>query len=425
MIPSKIELEKLYIEQKLTQKEISKKYNVSKASVCRWFDKYQINVNNKRREKEKLSKDILIDLYVNKKLTTQDISEICNVNRVTVGKWLKVYGIPRNDITKPKDIPSKLNLENLYLNELKTLDEIGIVYNVNRNLVSKWLNSYNIKIRLYNVKIEQPTKEILYYLYNDEKLTISDISKIYNTNDSVIRRLFIKYSIEARSNLRKYHHLRAIKFTQEQKEFIVGTMLGDGHLACIGKKKSVRLSIIHSIKQIDYFFWKRKIMSNFINNCNIYEEKKRNSIRISSTSIIHNDFVFYHKLFYDNRKKIINYDLIHHLTPFAMAIWYMDDGWLNGKVSMRISSESFTKKENELLQSIILINFGIRSKVNEYTRNNKKYYYLSFNKANSILLTNLIEPYVVDSMKYKLVKEIYRASTTECKAPLKEDEDTV
>lgn len=425
MIPSKIELQKLYTEKNLTQKEIAKKYNVSKASVCRWFKKHNIEIDNSFKEKEKLSKEKLIELYVDGGLNTSEIAERCGVHRVTVGKWLKAYRIPRTDITKPKDIPPKEELEHLYNKELKTLDEIGNYYSVNRNLVSKWLMSYGIKIRLFNVKIERPTKEILENLYINEKLTISNIAKIYKTNDTVVRRWFCTYKIDTRSNQRKFYHLKAVPFTKEQCEFIVGTMLGDGHLACIGKNKSVRLNIIHSIKQIDYFFWKRRIMGNFINNCNIYEEKKRNSIRISSASIVHNGFSFYHKLFYDNRKKVIRDRLIHYLTPLAMAIWIMDDGWLNGNTNMRISSESFTKYENESLQSMIKINFGIRCKVNEYSRNNKKYYYLSFNKRNSILLTNLIEPYIIDSMRYKLVKEIHRSSTTECKAPSQKDEDTV
>lgn len=408
MIPSKIEL--LDLHKTLSQKKIAEKYNVSKSSVCRWFKKYNIQNNTSFRETQKLSNDVLIELYVNQGLTTSEIAEKCGVCRVTVGKWLKVCKIPRVDATKPKPVPPRDELFSLYIEQKKTLEEIGLIYKVNRNLVSNWLSIYNIQIRMYNIRIERPTKEILERLYISEKLTLSSIADIWNTNITVVRRWFEKYKINTRSNSRKYYHLKAIPFTKQQREFIVGTMLGDGHLACIGKKQSVRLNIIHSIKQIDYFLWKKEIMGNFINQCLVYKEKKRNSTRITSTSIVHNEFSFYHKLFYDNKKKIIKNSLIHYLTPFAMAIWVMDDGWLNHGINIKISSESFTKKENEELQLMIKINFNIKCKVLEYTRNEKKYYYLSFNKRNSILLSNMIEPYVIDSMKYKLVPHDKRDS---------------
>lgn len=400
MIPSKVELENLHFQQKLSQKDIAKKFDISNASVCRWFKKYQIKTIDNHRDKEKLSKDNLIDLYINQGLTTEQIANKFNVHRVTIAKWLKCYNIPRFDVTEPKKIPDKEELKKLYCLEFKTLDEIGEIYKVNRNLVSKWLNQYNIKIRLFNRKVEIPTKEILDQLYNVEMLTISQISNIYKTNDTVVRRWFENFQIIARSNQRKYFHLKAIPFNNKQKEFIIGTMLGDGHLSCNGT--APRLNIIHSIKQMDYFFWKKEIMGNFINNCQIYKEKTRNSTRISSTSIVHNEFSFYYKLFYDNKKKIIKDELINYITPMAMAVWVMDDGWKNYS-NIRISSESFTKIENEKLQYMIKINFNIYCKVAEYNRNNKKYYYLSFNKENSILLTKLIEPYFEESMKYKLV----------------------
>ena len=86
----------------------------------------------------------------------------------------------------------------------------------------------------------------------------------------------------------------------------------------------------------------------------------------------------------------------------------MDDGHTR-KYDMKISSEGFTKKENEILQNAIYVNFGIRCKVSEYNRYNKKYYHLTFNKKNSIKLTELIKPYIIPSMEHKLL----RFSTTD------------
>ena len=91
------------------------------------------------------------------------------------------------------------------------------------------------------------------------------------------------------------------------------------------------------------------------------------------------------------------------ITPFILAIWFMDCGCIKKKANMRISTMKFSYAENKLLQAALKINFGIRSKICEYPSKNKKCYYLSFNKKNSIILSDLIDEYIIPSMKYKLI----------------------
>ena len=417
---SKEELQKLYIDNNLTIDQIAEKLKVSKAAVFRKIKKYEIEKENNHFEKKPLSKELLIDLYINQEKTLDEIAQVAGSHRITIYKWMRIYNIPTRDPNKLREIPSKDKLYDLYVVQCKTLDEMELILNANRNLISKWLRSYNITIRLYNVKVECPTKEILLRLYEQEKMTVKQISELYKTNETVVQRWFYGFSIPLRSNQRKFYHLRGIPLTQRQREFIVGTMLGDGFLACIGKKGSVRLTMTHCEKQLDYLLWKKEIMSNYVNMVQgPYTEKTRNSTRWSWASINLNDFKFFHKLFYENNKKIIREEVGHYLTPLGMAVWFMDDGWKNHS-NLRISSEGFTKLENETLSRIIKLNFDINCKVAEYTRHNKKYCYLSFNKENSIKLTKLIKPYVIDLMSYKLIQDC--SSTTICQTPTKDDD---
>jgi hypothetical protein len=126
-------------------------------------------------------------------------------------------------------------------------------------------------------------------------------------------------------------------------------------------------------------------------------------------TVTHNEFRFYYNLFYENCKKIIRPEIVNYLSPLALSVWFCDDGSINKKVNMRFATDGFSKEENEILQEALRLNFNIRCKVCEYTRNNKKYYFLSLNKENSNKLTEIIKPYVLDSLKYKLI-----SSTTEC-----------
>lgn len=149
--------------------------------------------------------------------------------------------------------------------------------------------------------------------------------------------------------------------------------------------------------------WKKEIFGPLVNAFNKREDIRGNSVMYNFVSITHDEFEFFYNLFYEDNKKNIKKDMAQYLTPFALAIWVMDDGSkCQAKNTMRIATDCFSKDENELLASFIKLNFNISAKVSKYTRHDKKYYYLSFNVKNASLLSEVIRPYVVKSMNYKL-----------------------
>jgi len=260
-------------------------------------------------------------------------------------------------------------------------------------------------------------KEKLIELYVEKRLTTYEIAEIYSLNRTTISKWLKKYDIDINPKQRKFELIKKIPFTKKQRELIFGTLLGDGCIAPHGRKnKSHRLYIGHCEKQKDFVFWKKEILGNFVNVVNRNVDKRGNSIMYSFVSITHNEFKFFYNLFYENNKKIIRECMIHYLTPFALAIFVMDDGSrYKVKNTMRISTDGFSKEENELLSKFIKLNFNINAKVCEYSRNDRKYYYLSFNVRNSALLSDVIRPYVIDCLSYKLCPS--RSSTTERQTP--------
>lgn len=295
---------------------------------------------------------------------------------------------------------SKEQISKLYCAERMTMSEIGKIFGISRKSVKKILEKYDIESRKTRASCDIPDKDELIKLYTEQMLTLNQIGKLYGVGRKTVNSWFNTHNITKISNMeRKYYGLRKIPLSQKQKEFIIGTMLGDGSIASSGKFK--RLSLGHSIKQVKYLLWKKDIMGNLINNVYRQTQTTRNSTILHCCTIGHQDFNFFYKLFYKNNKKIIRDELAHYITPFSMAVWYMDDGSAK-KYCMKISTEGFTKKENEILQHIVNANFKIKCKVCEYNNRGKKYYYLSFNKKNSILLCNLIDEHVIDSMRYKI-----------------------
>jgi len=251
-------------------------------------------------------------------------------------------------------------------------------------------------------KIDIP-KDKLIELYCEKHLTMFEIAEIYNVDRTTISNKLKQFNIDSDPSQRKYRIIRGIPFTKTQKEFIVGCTLGDGSVICSGRRINSYFKVDHCEKQKEYLMWKKELLGNFTNTINTYVDKRGNSTMLGFHTIAHTELNFYRKLFYENNKKVIRDELGLHLSPLGLAVWFMDDGSLNSTCNYRFHTQGFTEKDNIKLQNILKANFDLNVKVCEYERNNTKYYYLSLNKRNATNMTEIIKPYVVDCMKYKLI----------------------
>lgn len=113
------------------------------------------------------------------------------------------------------------------------------------------------------------------------------------------------------------------------------------------------------------------------------------------------------ELFIINKKKHIKINLIKdHLTAIGLAHWYMDDGnrcyykgpRFNKDMSVVINTQGFEIEEVKILIKELNEKFNLNS-------------YLSFNKKKPIIYIpnkdydkfyNIINPFIIDSMRYKL-----------------------
>jgi hypothetical protein len=240
-----------------------------------------------------------------------------------------------------------------------------------------------------------------------------EISEIYNVDRTTISNKLKKFQIDSDPSQRKYRILKETPLTKEQKDFIVGTTLGDGSIILSGRRKTPYFKVSHCEKQKDYLMWKKEMLGNLVNNVTRLEDKRGNSIMYSFHTIAHKDLSKLHKLFYENNKKIIKNEIDAYITPLGLAVWFMDDGSKMNTCNYRFSTDGFTKEENQILANMLKTSFDLNVKVCEYTRNNKKYYYLFLNKRNAINVTEIMKPYIVDCMKYKLID---CSSTTTCQA---------
>lgn len=193
--------------------------------------------------------------------------------------------------------------------------------------------------------------------------------------------------------------------TKCQRAALIGTILGDAHLEKNGRY--VRLKIDHSIKQQAYVEHKYKIFREHAagipkivsvadkRTLQIYKHVRFNTKSISQ-------FVKYRSLFYSDGRKIVPDQISEILiSPLALAIWFMDDGARRTDCkALRLHTSAYSFLENTLLVNTLRKNFDIKSKIHK-VKEGSYTLYIPSNEAKKFC--QLIEPYIIPSMRYKLL----------------------
>lgn len=217
------------------------------------------------------------------------------------------------------------------------------------------------------------------------------------------------------------------KLTQIQREILIGKLLGDAHLETQTKGRTYRLLIEHSVKQDDYVKHlyevfepivptpPKEVTHKYTLDCGSERESKN----IMFKTRIHPGFRFYGQLFYKERVKCIPKNIYKFLTPRVLAYWYMDDGARKGKdrLGKRLHTEGFSFSDVQIL-SDALKKYGIDNTIQNQTRKYKKkiqvgekvevetieknYKIIYITSKGDKIFTDMIRPYVIESLTYKL-----------------------
>lgn len=152
--------------------------------------------------KEQL-KQMLNDYYINQKLSIRQIAKKFNVRYSTIQGWLVKLNIPRREAKAPESIIiPKEELIRLYVEEKKSACEIAKIYGTSHSTILEKLRKYGIEIRpnkkLVNV---ENLKEMLENMYLKRELSISQIAKEFGVTKEAIWRWMNKFNIPRRSLL--------------------------------------------------------------------------------------------------------------------------------------------------------------------------------------------------------------------------------
>lgn len=192
-----------------------------------------------------------------------------------------------------------------------------------------------------------------------------------------------------------------INLTQRQEEILVGKLLGDGFLEQNGS--NVRLKIDHGGNQKDYVFWLyEEFKSVALKPYKLLFQDKRNG-----QTYIHWRFATYSlpilnswkELFYIEKRKVINSQIIEQITPLSLAVWYMDDGFRRTDCrGLYLCTSGYSMEEQYLLQECLSRKFDIQTSLHFAAKNVR--IYISSSQVNKFC--NIVRSFILPSFKYKL-----------------------
>lgn len=198
------------------------------------------------------------------------------------------------------------------------------------------------------------------------------------------------------------HELHNIPFTQEQKDVMYGSILGDGYLRSTSGI-SWSLAFSHGEKQLDYLKWKYDLFEKFVTTKKFgvaFRDFHGNAPVHSFATISHPEITAFYHLTHPDGKKLVTKEWLDLLSPLSLAVWYMDDGSLNKRYgTIVLSTNAYSLQEQELMIDFFEKKHGLHAKL-EKRRNDQ--YALRINASESKAFRSIIADYVPDCMSYKL-----------------------
>ena len=130
----------------------------------------------------------------------------------------------------------------------------------------------------------------------------------------------------------------------KKDQLIYSMLLGDGWLC----KKDLRIQ--HSEKQLNYLKWKRKLLIKEGIDCGTIKYRNNNGFPA---------FYFYTKSYsfiesfkkknYNPDKTACVLNNLNNLTPFSIAVWYMDDGSKCGNSNFYLNTQQYSLSDQKKL----------------------------------------------------------------------------
>ena len=187
-----------------------------------------------------------------------------------------------------------------------------------------------------------------------------------------------------------------------QKQILIGSLLGDGHLETQNHGKTFRFTVVQSSKKALYFQYLYDQFQDLITTpvyTRTYQTRQGFSSTLRFTTRTNTLFTPYGFMFYCGGVKQVPACIEEILTPLGLSIWYMDDGSVKSSQSKGVyfNTQSFSVSDIDRLCLVLKTKFQIDS----WKRQDSGNYRIYVSGKSYERLGSLITPYFTDDMWYK------------------------
>lgn len=191
-----------------------------------------------------------------------------------------------------------------------------------------------------------------------------------------------------------------------KEQLIAALALGDGSLVD-SSVNLTKLVIRHSTHQEDYCNWKYNLDRKFWTKepkhyLNYNEGNQYSGVEIRTHGLV--ELKELKKILYPSGKKEYTREYLELLDEQGLAIWLMDDGCIDNPINkkpmgiLNTYGHSSNAAEEIIVQQYFKERWNIACAINK----NHGRYRIRFNNANYIKFVELVKPYILDSLKYKI-----------------------
>jgi len=196
---------------------------------------------------------------------------------------------------------------------------------------------------------------------------------------------------------------KGLKLTSEQREVLVGLMLGDGCLETQNNGRTYRLKIEQSEAHRAYVEHLYQLFRAWVRTppqIKVVQSRGHVSRNWWFQTLSHGAFRFYAHQFYQQGRKCVP-PLIHRwLTPRSVAYWFMDDGSAKSKQSKGVlfNTQGFSLADVKRLCQVLSDLYDLEVK----PRKQREGYQIFVSGESYETFRNLVGPYLIPEMSYKL-----------------------
>lgn len=181
--------------------------------------------------------------------------------------------------------------------------------------------------------------------------------------------------------------------SKQQMYIILGSILGDAYIYPQGK-----ICFEQGEKQKEYLLWKYTQLKTLAYPKIAQVTRLDKPSQRTTTSwrfFLRQYFRPLRQVFYVKHKKIIPISIRDWMTPQLLAVWYMDDGYLDRKKYPVLMTENFSINDLHYVISLLKLKFNLNCNITSKQR-------IRIQSASAQQFFHLIEPYIHTSLKYKL-----------------------